>query len=90
MAPAGTCLARALQRFAGVETVGFDYGQRHRVELDCRPTVIAALWRCGPRSLPGARVWGWGCGACPACDLRRNGWERFEAARTAHLGEPER
>ncbi len=31
-----TCLAWALQRFARVETIGFDYGQRHRVELDCR------------------------------------------------------
>ena len=37
------CLAWALDRFAAVETVGFDYGQRHRVELDCRPRVIAAL-----------------------------------------------
>ncbi len=31
-----TCLAWALQRFAHVETVGFDYGQRHRIELACR------------------------------------------------------
>jgi 7-cyano-7-deazaguanine synthase len=31
-----TCLAWALDRFARVETLGFDYGQRHRVELDCR------------------------------------------------------
>jgi len=31
-----TCLAWALDRFAHVETVGFDYGQRHRVELGCR------------------------------------------------------
>lgn len=31
-----TCLAWALERFARVETLGFDYGQRHRVELDCR------------------------------------------------------
>ena len=30
-----TCLAWALRRFARVETVGFAYGQRHRVELDC-------------------------------------------------------
>ncbi|WP_088284652.1 7-cyano-7-deazaguanine synthase QueC [Ideonella sp. A 288] len=37
------CLAWALQRFARVETVGFDYGQRHRIELDCRPVVRAAL-----------------------------------------------
>jgi 7-cyano-7-deazaguanine synthase len=31
-----TCLAWALQRFDRVETLGFDYGQRHRVELSCR------------------------------------------------------
>jgi 7-cyano-7-deazaguanine synthase len=31
-----TCLAWALQRFARVETLGFDYGQRHGVELACR------------------------------------------------------
>lgn len=31
-----TCLAWALSRFETIETVGFDYGQRHRVELECR------------------------------------------------------
>ena len=39
------CLAWALARYAHVETVGFDYGQRHRIELACRPRVIAALRR---------------------------------------------
>jgi 7-cyano-7-deazaguanine synthase len=38
-----TCLAWALDRFAQVETVGFDYGQRHRAELDARPRVLAGL-----------------------------------------------
>jgi 7-cyano-7-deazaguanine synthase len=38
-----TCLAWALKRFARVETIGFDYGQRHRIELDCRLQVLAAL-----------------------------------------------
>ncbi len=38
-----TCLAWALERFAAVETVGFDYGQRHYVELDCRRVVLARL-----------------------------------------------
>jgi 7-cyano-7-deazaguanine synthase len=33
-----TCLAWALDRFAHVETLGFDYGQRHRVELEVRST----------------------------------------------------
>jgi 7-cyano-7-deazaguanine synthase len=40
-----TCLAWALERFAEVETIGFDYGQRHRVELDCRVTVLDRLRR---------------------------------------------
>ena len=38
-----TCLAWALERYEHVETIGFDYGQRHRVELDCRHTVLAQL-----------------------------------------------
>jgi 7-cyano-7-deazaguanine synthase len=38
-----TCLAWALDRFPRVETIGFDYGQRHRVELDCRAGFRAAL-----------------------------------------------
>ena len=38
-----TCLAWALDRFDHVETVGFDYGQRHRVELDCRTGIVASL-----------------------------------------------
>jgi 7-cyano-7-deazaguanine synthase len=38
-----TCLAWALDRFAHVETVGFAYGQRHAVELDARPHVLAAM-----------------------------------------------
>jgi 7-cyano-7-deazaguanine synthase len=38
-----TCLAWALTRFGEVETIGFDYGQRHRVELDCRVAIRARL-----------------------------------------------
>lgn len=38
-----TCLAWALQRYEHVQTVGFDYGQRHRVELDCRVHLLDAL-----------------------------------------------
>ncbi len=37
------CLAWALERFARVETIGFDYGQRHAVELEVRPRIRAAL-----------------------------------------------
>jgi len=43
-----TCLAWALSRFDHVETVGFDYRQRHRIELDCRPTTLEALKRNFP------------------------------------------
>lgn len=38
-----TCLAWALERYAHVETLGFDYGQRHRVELDARQAVLREL-----------------------------------------------
>ncbi len=38
-----TCLAWALDRYALVETVGFEYGQRHAVELACRAPIRAAL-----------------------------------------------
>ena len=37
------CLAWALARHERVETIGFDYRQRHRVELDCRVTFLAKL-----------------------------------------------
>jgi 7-cyano-7-deazaguanine synthase len=36
-----TCLAWALDRYRNVETVGFDYGQRHIVEMEARQTVRA-------------------------------------------------
>jgi len=38
-----TCLAWALQRYDRVETIGFDYGQRHAVELACRQEILTAL-----------------------------------------------
>jgi 7-cyano-7-deazaguanine synthase len=41
------CLAWALERFPRVETIGFAYGQRHAVELACRPPIreaLAARW----------------------------------------------
>ncbi len=38
-----TCLAWALDRYRWVETVGFDYGQRHAVELGCRDRLRAGL-----------------------------------------------
>jgi 7-cyano-7-deazaguanine synthase len=38
-----TCLAWALDRFERVETVGFDYGQNHRVELKARKAMLGKL-----------------------------------------------
>lgn len=38
-----TCLAWALERFERVETIGFDYGQRHSVELGQRAVLRQAL-----------------------------------------------
>lgn len=38
-----TCLAWALERFDRVETLGFDYGQRHAIELSIRPALLTAM-----------------------------------------------
>ncbi len=43
-----TCLAFALENFARVETIGFDYGQRHRVELDQRTKILAKIGAIKP------------------------------------------
>lgn len=43
-----TCLAWALENFSAVETVGFDYGQRHRVELECRSEFLAQIVEINP------------------------------------------
>jgi 7-cyano-7-deazaguanine synthase len=44
-----TCLAYALDRYAHVETIGFDYGQRHAVEMESRVHVRARLREQFPR-----------------------------------------
>ena len=150
------CLAWALERFARVETVGFDYEQRHRAELEARPRVrermkaLAPAWaaRLGETDFSGypdcrddtikamqltlnlgmerrfvihtplmwidkaatfalaaaiggqdfvdllvedthtcylgdrsqRHDWGYGCGTCPACRLRADGFARWKAA----------
>lgn len=43
-----TCLAWALTRFDHVETLGFSYGQRHLIELDCRPGLLEGIRRIDP------------------------------------------
>ena len=44
-----TCLAWALARYERVETVGFDYGQRHAVEMQARLDVRSGMGRVLPR-----------------------------------------
>lgn len=38
-----TCLAWALSRYQHVETIGFDYGQRHAIELSMRPQLLQKM-----------------------------------------------
>jgi 7-cyano-7-deazaguanine synthase len=43
-----TCLAWALSRYRKVETIGFDYGQRHAIELTVRPKVLQQVRALSP------------------------------------------
>ena len=36
-----TALAMALKSYEAVYTIGFDYGQRHAAELECRSRILA-------------------------------------------------
>jgi 7-cyano-7-deazaguanine synthase len=47
-----TCLAWALDRFEHVETIGFDYRQRHSVELECRKTFLSEVQNQFPQWSP--------------------------------------
>ena len=43
-----TCLAWALAHFDHVETIGFQYGQRHAIELEMRPQLLQKIRRIKP------------------------------------------
>jgi len=43
-----TCLAWALENYDTVETIGFDYGQRHTIEMQCRMDVLASVRALSP------------------------------------------
>lgn len=43
-----TCLAWALSRYSHVETIGFDYGQRHAIELSVRPQLLQKMRMLSP------------------------------------------
>jgi len=47
-----TCLALALSRYERVETIAFDYGQRHAVELQARLRVLAEIRSQFPQWAP--------------------------------------
>ena len=47
-----TCLALALENFDNVETIGFDYGQRHKVELEQRLIVLEQFRTNFPKWAP--------------------------------------
>ena len=70
------CLAWALERYGWVETVGFDYGQRHGVEMTARDQVRAALTLRYPH-------WAARLGPDHRLDLRGFG-AVAESALTAH------
>ncbi len=57
------CLAWALETYGRVETVGFDYGQRHAVELEARQAVRSRLAKAFP-------AWARRLGADHLLDLR--------------------
>ena len=59
-----TCLAHALKSYERVETIAFDYGQRHHVELEARLQVLArsaASFRTGRPSWARTICWTWRC-----------------------------
>jgi 7-cyano-7-deazaguanine synthase len=70
------CLAWALDRYPRVETVGFDYGQRHAVELEARQVVRRKLATLAP-------VWGERLGPDHRLDIRAFG----AIGETAMTGE---
>ncbi len=70
------CLAWALERYGRVETVGFDYGQRHGIEMEARETVRAGFIRRFP-------AWAARLGPDHRLDLRGFG-AVAESALTSH------
>ena len=38
-----TCLFYALSKYDKVYTIGFDYGQKHKVELECRQNILSSI-----------------------------------------------
>lgn len=51
-------------------------------ELGALETVVEMSHTCYEGERDVRHAWGYGCGVCPACELRRNGWEQFKEITT--------
>ena len=47
--------------------------------------VVEATHTCYEGERGQLHAWGYGCGRCPACELRANGWVRYVATATRGL-----
>ncbi len=72
-----TCLAWALARYPHVETVGFAYGQRHAIELECRDPIRTAFAHTAD--------WGARLGPDHLVDMRASMTAIGETALTANM-----
>jgi 7-cyano-7-deazaguanine synthase len=54
--------------------LAFDRGGEALIDLICEDTHTCYLGQRGQR-----QAWGYGCGACPACTLRKSGWEHWQS-----------
>lgn len=43
-----TCLMWALENFAEVYTIGFEYGQKHSIEMECRQNILRSIQALKP------------------------------------------
>jgi 7-cyano-7-deazaguanine synthase len=62
---------------AGTWQLAQDLGGMPLVDL-----IIAQTHTCYTTDRTTRNVWGYGCGTCPACELRAKGWTRWQAAKT--------
>ena len=64
---------------AGTWAMAHEIGGRSLVEL-----IIEETHTCYVGDRAQRHEWGYGCNDCPACELRRIGWEKWIAMGTAH------
>ena len=67
---------------AATWTMAFDLGTRSSVAQGGQKLVdliVEHTHTCYMGDREHRHAWGYGCGACPACELRKRGFERFVA-----------